>query len=98
MANLPPTALLESSDICQSVLGSFFVRINLGQYSLNTPEQLVNLLATMARSKLAGQLRRQQTQRRDPRRIAAVECDEQPASTPGPGTQVAAKDLLEEVR
>ena len=32
-------------DICQSVMASFFVRAALGQYQLNTPEQLLNLLA-----------------------------------------------------
>ena len=39
-------------DICQSVLGSFFVRAATGQYKLETPEHLLKLLTTMARNKL----------------------------------------------
>jgi RNA polymerase sigma-70 factor (ECF subfamily) len=31
----------DSMDICQSVLGSFFVRAVAGQYDLNEPEQLM---------------------------------------------------------
>ena len=51
--------LLDSMDICQSVLGSFFVRAAAGQYDLETPEQVLGLLAAMARNKLASQARRQ---------------------------------------
>lgn len=40
--------LLDSIDICQSVMASFFVRTALGQFELNTPDQLLRLLATMA--------------------------------------------------
>src|SRR5271166_2466222 len=47
--------LLDSMDICQSVLASFFVRTALGQYELETPEQLLKLLAVMARNKLHNQ-------------------------------------------
>src|SRR5437764_4205204 len=43
----------DSMDLCQAVLGSFFVRAALGQYELETPEQLLKLLATMARKKLS---------------------------------------------
>src|SRR5262245_29179639 len=47
--------LLDSMDICQSVMGSFFVRVAAGQFDLDTPEQLAGLLATMAHHKLADQ-------------------------------------------
>src|SRR6478609_4146362 len=33
--------VLDSTDICQSVLASFFVRTALGEYELNTPVQLL---------------------------------------------------------
>src|SRR5207253_5181912 len=36
--------LVDSVDVCQSVLASFFVRAALGQYDLETPEQLLKLL------------------------------------------------------
>ena len=51
-------------DICQSVMGSFFYRAALGQYELEKPDDLVRLLVTMARNKLADQARRQTTDRR----------------------------------
>lgn len=61
--------LMDSMDISQSVLASFFVRAAVGQYDLERPEQLVRLLVTMARNKVASQARRQHRQRRDVRRI-----------------------------
>src|SRR5947209_1098106 len=61
----------DSMDICQAVLGSFFVRAASGQYELNTPEQLLKLLATMARFKLSKAGRDQRAARRDDRRVVA---------------------------
>jgi RNA polymerase sigma factor (sigma-70 family) len=60
--------LLEPADLCQSVLKSFFVRAASGQYDLDSPENLLALLRTMARNKVAQQVRRQHAQRRDLRR------------------------------
>src|SRR4051794_18904956 len=57
--------VLDSMDLCQSVLASFFVRAAAGQYALDRPEQLVRLLVTIARNKVAGEARRQHAQRRD---------------------------------
>ena len=45
--------LFDSIDVCQSVLSSFFVRAAAGQYELDRPQQLVGLLVTMARNKVA---------------------------------------------
>src|SRR3954451_3991768 len=56
--------MLDSMDICQSVMKSFFVRAASGQYDLETPEKVLGLLAAMARNKLASQARRQGAQRR----------------------------------
>src|SRR6516165_10390683 len=92
--------LLESMDICQSVLKSFFVRAAAGQYELNTPQQLLALLATMARNKLYSQARRHQARSRDRRRDASGGLDEEGLVDPGPSPsrEVAARDLLDEVR
>src|SRR5215831_6960076 len=60
--------LFDPEDVCQMVLASFFLRAAAGQYDLERPEQLVRLLITMARNKVAYQARRQQAQRRDQRR------------------------------
>jgi RNA polymerase sigma factor (sigma-70 family) len=56
--------VLDSMDICQSVMGSFFYRAALGQYQLEKPEDLIRLLVTMARNKLTDQVRRETTERR----------------------------------
>src|SRR4249919_1695419 len=67
--------LLDSMDICQSVMASFFVRAALGQYELETPDQLLKLLATMTRNKLAGQVNAHGAARRDFRRVSAAQGD-----------------------
>jgi RNA polymerase sigma-70 factor (ECF subfamily) len=92
--------LLESMDICQSVLKSFFVRAAAGQYDLGTPEQLLKLLSSMARNKLTTQARREHTQRRDRRRVVREAPDEDRLVAPGegPSGEVAARELLQEVR
>src|SRR5262249_1765144 len=63
--------VFDSLDISQPVLGSFFVRAALGQFKLDRPEQLVRLLISMARHKLADQVRRQRANCRDNRRLEA---------------------------
>src|SRR5262245_60759327 len=50
--------ILDTMDIYQSVLASFFVRAAAGQYELERPDQLVRLLVTIARNKVAYQARR----------------------------------------
>jgi RNA polymerase sigma-70 factor (ECF subfamily) len=92
--------LLDSMDVCQSVLASFFVRAAAGQYDLEEPEQLLKLLVTMAHNKLASQARRQHADRRDQRREQLVgdKQHEIAASDPSPSAQVVAQETLQEVR
>jgi RNA polymerase sigma factor (sigma-70 family) len=92
-------SLLESMDICQSVLASFFVRAASGQYELETPEQLLKLLTAMARNKLTSQARKQHAHRRDSRRVSSGDeaADRLVATGESPSTEVAARDLLQEV-
>ena len=92
--------LLDSMDICQSVLKSFFVRAAAGQYDLETPEQLLKLLSTMARNKLTTQARAEHAQRRDRRRVLpqGPDQDRLVAAGRGPSGEVDARDLLQEVR
>jgi RNA polymerase sigma-70 factor (ECF subfamily) len=91
--------LLESMDICQSVLASFFVRAASGQFELKTPAQLLNLLATMARNKLTSQARKQHAKRREGRRLTSgVELEGHVVATDAsPSRQIAVRDLLQEV-
>ncbi len=44
--------ILESVDIFQSVLASFFAKLAAGAYDLDRPDQLIGLLVTMARHKI----------------------------------------------
>jgi RNA polymerase sigma-70 factor (ECF subfamily) len=92
--------LLDSMDVCQSVLASFFVRAASGQYELNSPEQLLKLLAAMARNKLAFQARKQRAQRRDHRRAQSAAEDEGVFVSPNssPSQHVAAGEILQEFR
>ena len=89
--------VLDSTDVCQSVMASFFVRVAAGQFELNRPEQLLRLLSVMARNKLAGQARRGYVTRRE------VGDESAPGSAladpgPGPNQQVVWRDLLAAVR
>jgi DNA-directed RNA polymerase specialized sigma24 family protein len=58
--------VLDSMDICQSVLASFFLRAAVGQYQLDDPQQLLKLLATMARNKVLHEVARQRAAGRKP--------------------------------
>lgn len=60
---------LDSVDICQSVLGDFFERAASGQFDLASPQQLMALLATMAKNRLLQYVESQKAARRDIRRL-----------------------------
>lgn len=88
--------VLDSMDICQSVLATFFVRTALGQYELDSPEQLVGLLTTITRNKLANQIQHHQAQRRDIRKAAPMDAPETmiPDRASDPGQQASAREIL----
>jgi RNA polymerase sigma-70 factor (ECF subfamily) len=90
--------ILDTMDVCQSVLASFFIRAAAGQYDLNQPDQLLRLLVVMARNKLASRARHSYVLRRE--KLPAQGFDN-PASwaatEPGPGEHAAGRDLLQEV-
>lgn len=50
--------VVDSADISQSVLGTFFVRVAAGQFDLGEPADLVRLLVTMARNKILDHARK----------------------------------------
>jgi RNA polymerase sigma factor (sigma-70 family) len=91
--------LLDSMDICQSVMASFFVRAALGQYEVDKPEQLLRLLATIARNKLADQARKRRLEHAERgTRAEDPDVDQLAGGVPSPSRQVAAQDLLAQVR
>lgn len=92
--------LLDSMDVCQSVLMSFFLRTSVGQYDLERPEQLIKLLVTMARNKVISAARHQYRQRRDSRRADAAGPDKLSAAvdaSPSPSERVEGQELLGEL-
>jgi RNA polymerase sigma-70 factor (ECF subfamily) len=91
---------LDSLDISQSVLSSFFARASEGQYQLESPDQLARLLVGMARNKLAFQARKQRAKRRDSRLTAAgrVEDLDVASAGPGPSDSASVQELYQEVR
>jgi RNA polymerase sigma factor (sigma-70 family) len=92
--------VLDSMDVCQSVLATFFVRANLGQFDIATPEDLLKLLGRIARNKLTNQISKHRAGRRDYRREEALAGREglTRASGSDPCEQAAARELLAKVR
>jgi RNA polymerase sigma factor (sigma-70 family) len=85
----------DSMDICQSVLATFFVRVAAGEYDLKEPDDLIKLLLTMTRNKVAEKMRRQHRLRRDSRRtVGGVEELALAGQDPTPSSVVADKELL----
>lgn len=92
--------LFDSEDICQSVLASFFVRMALGQYDLEQPEDLLKLLAVMARNKVVNKARRMDINGQGGERVSLADLSNSvlTAASAGPSRHAALKDLLQEVR
>jgi len=90
----------DASDICQSVLASFFARAACGQFDLSGPDDLVCLLLTMARNKVASKARRLRARPADHRIDEGVDVQDLvsgPASD-DPGSIALRRDLVEQVR
>jgi RNA polymerase sigma-70 factor (ECF subfamily) len=87
--------VFDSVDICQSVLGSFFVRASLGEYDLDDPADLVKLLVGITQNKVAEQVRKERRQCRDYRRAETLDEGTQglAASDPSPSDIVGGEEL-----
>lgn len=91
--------VLDSMDICQSVLASFFRQVRANRFELESPAQLVKLLAKMADHKLIDQVRRQTAQRRGGRAAKRVEVlDDIVGDTPSPSQQAQIRERIQAVR
>jgi RNA polymerase sigma-70 factor (ECF subfamily) len=91
---------LDPQDVCQSVLASFFVRAALGQYELDTPEQLLRLLAAMARNKVVDQARKRHAECQQTQSIesAGGAVGGLAAPGPSPSQQAAWRELAQKAR
>jgi RNA polymerase sigma-70 factor (ECF subfamily) len=92
--------LLDSMDITQSVLASFFAGVAVGRFTPKHPKQLLGLLVTMTRNKLLTQVRDQRRQRRDIRRVQSLDvaAHNVAAIQESPSQLVAGVELLAEFR
>lgn len=94
--------VVDTADICQSVMASFFFRVALGQYDFHGEQDLVRLLIRMAQNKVVSQRRHQHRQSRDIARTQSLDAmgadsaldDEQPS----PLQQASLADSLAYVR
>ena len=92
--------LLDSMDITQSVLGSFFAGVAVGRFAPKHPKQLLALLITMTRNKLLTQMRDQRRQRRDIRRVQPIDTAAHALAgdDESPSQLVAGDELVREFR
>lgn len=95
--------IVDSCDLCQSVMAAFFVRAAAGQFDVESPRDLLNLLVTMARNRVTDWVRRDRAVRRDGRRDVSLEAHDLSARefverAPGPPSIVADRELLQRVR
>lgn len=92
--------VVDSGDICQSVLANFFIRASVGEYDLNKPDQLLGLLLVMARNKVRDKARRQAADKRDAGLMEPLPAglDALAGSAFDPARIVASQDLLAQVR
>ncbi len=90
----------DSIDVCQSILANFFIRAASGQFQLDTPDQLIKLLATMIRNKVTDIARRSRRDRRDVRRLSPTRADDLPLAQAieTPSQHVANEELLQLAR
>jgi RNA polymerase sigma-70 factor (ECF subfamily) len=92
--------LMDSMDICQSVLAGFFVRAAVGEYDLNESGDLIRLLVRMTHNKIATQYRHHFRGRRDVRKQQDLGDDglDQIGGEPPPEQVAAGRELLAALR
>lgn len=92
--------LFDSTDVCQSVLRSFFVRAAAGQYDLHQPDDLRKLLVAMAQNKVASRARKLRRQVPETHPAGAHPLHQMELlldEHPGPEEVIAWRDLLGQV-
>ena len=90
--------VLDSMDIWDSVLATFFLRAATGQFEIETPKQLLALLSTMVRNKMRNYVEYEQAAKRDRRRVVGVDLAAMDVASPQrtPSRIVADRELLDE--
>lgn len=93
-------SVIDPMDICQAVFASFFARVVDGPYELREPNQMRQLLLTMARNKVTDEARRYMAQRRSQqRRVTDEDClAGVPADQSTPSSIVGKRELLSQIK
>lgn len=89
--------VLDSADVCQSVMASFLRRAEAGHFEFSHPGELVALLRRMSRRKWGHQVRHAQAERRDVRRVAEMSAHDVAATGTAPSQIVANRELWAEL-
>ena len=92
--------VVSESDICQSVITLFLVNLTAGNYDFEEDRDLVGLLKTMVRARVADLARYWTAQKRDVRRNVTVDSPVGPRPIPGsntPSSIVSSAELLAEI-
>src|SRR5438105_14708040 len=88
--------VLDSLDVCQSVMGRFFVGAAAGQFDLGHPAQLFKLLVTMAKNRVIDHARKPSNR---PELIGGDStANRLPGKAETPSVIVSHKELLAEMR
>ncbi len=95
--------IVDTMDICNSVLGRFFVSAAVGEFELKDPREVLGLLIKMTEHRVIEWSRRMKAQRRDIRRdrpLGALPDEGQGIAAPqaNPSAEARAADLLEQFR
>jgi len=90
--------LVDSGDICQSVMANFFVRATLGQFDLEEPASLMKLLVTMARNKLFNIARDRRREKEATRGGLSDLIDQAADRDPSPSRVIEFRDLVQKAR
>ncbi len=86
----------DSMDVCQSVFGSFFLRMATGTYDVEEPAQLAGLLLAMARRKLGMRIRKELRQCRDARLVTSLTAaNDEPGRELDPAESVTNAELVQ---
>lgn len=91
---------LDSADVCQSVLGSFLIRLAAGKFEIKSWQDLSQLLLGITRKKIAHLVRREYALRRDRSRLWSLAANYDPPAESGdqPANRVVENDLIDQVR
>lgn len=93
--------VVDSVDVVQDAMLSFFVGVGLGKWQhLQTPADFMGLLRAIAEHKLLDHDRKEHRKKRDPARVEQGSADDRdlPDAEPTPSRYVAARELLQRCR